>query len=271
MRRVLSFVSMAVLLPGFAASAKAQCWSASAGVDSSATSDMRPSRAQAYEAVLLELEPSLQKVMGVSSKVYMTDTAVVRAGPGDGNVYFGRKFFDTLDTQYKNPKTLELIKNDVVPVGLKLILAHEFAHQFQFRMFKKMNIALKAPTPIDELQADALASYVLGSMFDAKYSHLPEAEKRQKVMDDSGGAIMVVALLGDEFFNDANHHGDQMTRRQVLSAGFEWGWINKFGALAQALTGKEDELYNWSRKVAEDTFKTQINGSTFSVPRKSVF
>lgn len=263
MRKAFVFAFGAILLPALGVSGRAQCWSSNAGPDSSATSNVRPSSGQAYEAILLELESALQKAMGVSSKVYMTDAAVVRAEPRDGNVYFGRKFFDTLDAKYKTKETLELLKGDVVPVGLKLILAHEYAHQFQFRMFKKRNIALKAPTPADELQADLLASYVLGSILDTQYSNLPQAQKVQQVVHESSGALMVVSQLGDLFFNDPNHHGDPMSRAAVLRQGFEAGWINRFGPLAQALSAKEDELYDWSRKVAEDISKNQHNSRVF--------
>lgn len=263
MRKALVFASAVILLTALGGTARAQCWAADAGANSTAKSDMRPSGGKAYEAVLLELEPALQKVMGVSSKVYMTDAPGVRAEPSDGNVYFGRKFFDALDAKYKTKEMLELLKGDVVPVGLKLILAHEYAHQFQFRMFKKKGIALKAPTPADELQADVLASYVLGSLLDAQYSKLPQDKKVQQVLHESGGAMMVVTELGDPFFNDANHHGNPTSRRTVLNQGFSAGWVNHFGPLAEALTAKEDQLYDWSRKVAEDTFKSQHNSRTF--------
>ncbi|MET0621608.1 MAG: hypothetical protein ABW250_01375 [Pyrinomonadaceae bacterium] len=260
MKRVITFTFAILFILALSASAHAQCWSATAGPDSSLTSDVRPSAGKPYEAMLLEFEPTLQKALSVSSKVYMTEATVVRSEPRDGNVYFGRRFFNTLDERYKNKAALELLKGDVVPIGLKLILAHEYAHQFQFRMFKKRNIALTSPTPAVELQADMLASYVLGSLLDAQYSNLPQQEKVQQVLHDSSGAMMVVAELGDEFFNDANHHGDPTSRRTVMTQGFEAGWVNKFGPPA---TAKEDELYDWSLKVAEQTAKNQHNGRVF--------
>jgi hypothetical protein len=253
---IMSFPLLVVLT--LSQSTRAQCWSADAGSNSSAASKVRPTAKDPNESILLELEPTFQTFMAVSSRIYMTESDSARAEPSDGNVYFGSKFFSRLENRYtKDPKVAPLLPPDIIQVGIKLILAHEYAHHFQFRMFKKRHITLTAPTPTIELQADILGAYFLGSILDAKYSGLPEAQKVQRVLHESGGGMMVVTELADPYFNDPDHHGNGGSRRAAIDQGFNAGWRHAFGR-SGAL--KEDELYDWSRSAAEAIFKNQQNG-----------
>jgi hypothetical protein len=207
------------------------------------------------------MEPLLQKGMGVNSKVYIIEEEDVRADPNAGNIYFGKAYFDLLDQKYKS--AIKWAQFDPIPIGIKLILAHEYAHQFQFRMFKKKNVPLTTSTPIDELQADILASYFIGSYLDAQFANLPTPEKIKRVMDLSGGAMMVVSQLGDFYFNDKNHHGNPMTRHDCMHYGFAAGWVNQFGLPTEAMTTREDLIYDWSRKFATESFNNQRNSPNF--------
>jgi hypothetical protein len=255
MRKFLALAFVVILLTTLSGSAYAQCWAINAGPDSSAKSDVRPSSSKPYEAVLLALEPELQKAMGVNSKVFMTEAGVVRSESSDGNVYFGVGFFNILTNKYGQVN--KQLGFDVIPFGLKLIIAHEYAHQFQFRIFQKRKIEMSAPTPTTELQADIIGSYVLGSILDAQYSNLSQDKKVSRIYQESGGARMIVTELGDAFFNDVGHHGSPASRMNAIDQGFSAGMLNKYGPLSQALTAKEDELYDWSFKAADDIFKHQ--------------
>lgn len=261
MSKIHKLIGAIMLLLMLSASIYAQCWSISANNGSSISSDVRPSGNKEYEAILAQMEPALQKGMGVTSKIFLTETQRVYANPVNGNVYFGKKFFDYLDRKYQ--QDIKQIGVNPIPVGLKLIIAHEYAHGFQFRMFKKKKLPLADPTPVDELQADVLASYFLGSSLDTQFSDLPMQDKVKRVMDESGGAIFVVSQLGDQFFNDANHHGDPITRSQCMQFGFSAGWVHQFGVPEVAMTSKEDEVFEWSRKFAAEAYKRQHNGVLF--------
>jgi predicted metalloprotease len=116
---------------------------------------------------------------------------------------------------------------------------------------------MSAPTPTIELQADIIGSYVLGSILDAQYSNSSPDKKASQIYQESGGARMVVTELGDAFFNDADHHGTSASRMNAIDQGFSAGLANKYGPLSRALTAKEDELYDWSFKTADDIFKHQ--------------
>lgn len=261
MRKVLEIVLTATILSAIDICAYAQCWSISANAAPSTASTVHPSGNQSYEAIIVEMEPALQKGMGVRSRVFLTEMQRVYADPVSGNVFFGRKYFDFLDQKYKS--IVKQVGTNPIPLGIKLIIAHEYAHQFQFRMFKKKNIALGAPTVVDELQADILASYFLGSSLRVQFANLPEEEKWNRFADQSGGATLIVAELGDPFFKDASHHGTSMNRRLSIQEGFQRGWENRFGGLETAMTAKEDEVYDWSRKYADAVLKGAPQGVIF--------
>jgi len=249
MKRTFWLTFIITVYLALAGSAYPQCWSVSAGSGSSETSTVPPSRANKYEALLLDLEPVLQKVMGVSSKVYMIDPRDVRADPKTGHVYFGRDYLVFLDDTYQ--PIIAQTHHNPIPPGMKLIVAHEYAHEFQFRMFKKRNIPLTNPSPIDELQADILGSYFMG----ATLQHASIEEQQ----DVYSGATMVLTQLADPFFNDSNHHGNAASRGACIQYGFAAGDKDQFGPLASAMTTNEDKIYDWSRAFAEKTYKNEKN------------
>jgi len=266
MSKNLGVVCVLGILLSLGASVRAQCWSVSAGANSSAKGTIRPSSANRYEAILLEMEPILQKSMGLTSKVYLSEEEGERASAdaATGQIYFGKKIFDYLEGKlgakinYPNPKS------DPIPIGIKFILAHEYAHQFQFLMFKRKKIALAASKPVDELQADILAGYALSSYFYNKFSDLPEQKRVNRVWDEISNAVFVVSNLGDNFFMDKDHHGNSYSRTECLMYGFYAVVKNQFEPRTMMIVSRPDEIYNWSRCLAEETFNNQHNSKFFN-------
>ena len=114
----------------------------------------------------------------------------------DGTILYGYHLFTSLFSQYRN--------------GLPIagVLAHEWAHQAQFR-FGWQNTA--APTVRStELEADAFAGYYMALAKGWAWGYIDSY-------------FHAVASSGDYNFNHRNHHGTPQERLAAARLGFEAG------------------------------------------------
>lgn len=114
------------------------------------------------------------------------------------------------------------------------VMAHEWAHQLQFkeRMFK-----VSAPV-VMELQADCVAGYHLGRFANA-------SEEEIKKFSNS------LFSKGDYAFNDPSHHGTPVSRTEIMTFGYKLG-----AAKNTKLKAAFNQCLNQAESVAGSTLET---------------
>lgn len=133
----------------------------------------------------------------------------------------GRQFI-WLSQQKQNP--------EIYNVGFCFVLAHEYAHQFQF---KHLNVRLAqygiSPKEI-ELQADLLGAYWMGvrcrQHADTMGLNGPDRQTALSAYED---AIAESSFLVGEGWLAPGTHGTKAQRVSVSSHAFQAGWRGRFG------------------------------------------
>lgn len=129
---------------------------------------------------------------------------------------------------------------DLFMLSMGYIMAHEYGHQFQFKLagtdFR--------PGTVAELQADILA---LAGYWAA-----------QRLVDQGFGGHRVprdVILrkaysIGDYAFGNPQHHGTPDQRHHATQVGFDAGEAKQFGNLDTSYGTNARELYQWNLRKA---------------------
>lgn len=128
-------------------------------------------------------------------------------------------------------------------LSLGYVMAHEYGHQFQFRMTRNQ----VDQSPVTELQADILAGYWAGQRLVSQGFGGVEAPRSV--------ILRKAKNIGDYVFGHPNHHGTPDQRERATQAGFDAGEEAKFGNLAASFGRKAQELYDWSRAEAEAIYR----------------
>ncbi len=237
------------------------CWSASASLHNNDTVDAhtrpgesRPETADAYYELITENEKALRQAFGVQSEVYLIPTLWIGTDPGTTKIYLTTKYDDlmnaVLDPDLKKQMAAQgQSAAGFIPNTIRFALAHEYAHQAQFAVYRKNNQAIPPSSPELELQADILAAYSIG--------------QRVQRPDDRSQIVMMASLMGDPFFNDTDHHGDKMTRHRCVAMGIDEGSKNTYGALGGTSGATFEALYDWALITAKDALKRQPKGHNF--------
>jgi hypothetical protein len=125
-------------------------------------------------------------------------------------------------------------------LGVGFLVAHEFAHHFQFRMVSKRLQQLGA-SPQIELQADLLAGYYGGAILKEQWNN--------PLMERVSGATYIHAArtLGDYAFFSPTHHGTPNQRASATQIGFDAGQADKFGKLDDAFGENGRKVFDWSK------------------------
>lgn len=90
------------------------------------------------------------------------------------------------------------------------VMAHEWAHQLQFRE----GVFATHPTVVMELQADCMAGFHLGMFANAS-------------AEDVGRFSKSLYMKGDYAFNDPTHHGTPLARVEMMGYGQRLGAAKK--------------------------------------------
>ena len=121
-----------------------------------------------------------------------------------GTVIFGKQLLSD-----------ELTRNSNGGLAIAGIIAHEFAHIYQYQSeFYQLLKRTQNSNKRVELHADYLAGYYLG------LKRLRNAEIDIKAFLDS------LYLKGDTHFNSPTHHGSPFERKQVMLEGYKVGLTN---------------------------------------------
>lgn len=134
----------------------------------------------------------------------------------DFNLAVGAGMYHQLRTQYGSM------------IGVTVVLAHEWAHQIQFRhgYFQP-----KVPTRTTELEADLIAGFYV-------------AWTRSLSSSDLVQVLDVLHALGDEHYNNASHHGTPPERKFMEL----WGYAMAKNALMAGQMVAWDDLHNEARR-----------------------
>jgi hypothetical protein len=135
----------------------------------------------------------------------------------EGTVVFGKHLLSA-----------ELTKHSWGGIAVAGIMAHEFAHIYQYQTsFYQLLTQSQQTHKLLELHADYLAGYYLG------LKRLRSGEIDIKAFLDS------LYLRGDMDFNSPTHHGTPMQRKQVMLDGYKIGLTNNIDIYQVAAMGME--------------------------------
>ncbi len=134
-----------------------------------------------------------------------------------GTVIFGKQLLSD-----------ELTKRSSGGLAIAGIIAHEFAHIYQYQSgLDRVLGRLQKTNKLIELHADYLAGYYLG------LKRLTNSENDIKVFLDA------LYLRGDTHFNSPTHHGTPFERKQVMLEGYKIGLTNNTDVHQVAEMGME--------------------------------
>jgi hypothetical protein len=263
LKKLLSIGLLSYLLvvaPCFSIPVRAQCYrpgaAGKAASDDITKNAVPANRNDPNEAFLLDEAAVLNSKMGLNAKIYIIPVNNAFATRADRNVYFGRPFIGDLERDLKSR-----LKNDgdlknyrgALRAGLRFVLAHEFAHLYQFAAWDKGVGSYPGTSPPMETQADCLAGLWIG--FDMS-----------KTGADIFGvmtALEAATIIGDEQWTSKDHHGSPFTRRLCAGAGLRRGQVLSFGPLDKAYSEKRAEIYRWSADEAMGILKKDKDQRTF--------
>ncbi len=164
-----------------------------------------------------------------------------------GNVYVGKPLIDYLTAQNGTDPTSN---------GVGFMIAHEYAHQFQFKIWESGHDAQQESVIQNELQADfiaaswygmhdrhalALLRRQIGPSFDREIGVQYEVAKIQQIADQSG------AYLGWT----PHFHGTQQQRDAAVKAGVQYGEDFYKATPDDAYKSYANEIYDASKQSAE--------------------
>jgi hypothetical protein len=181
--------------------------------------------------------------MQVEATIYMIDALNAFAAPGK-DVYLGQ------------PLVNQVVMNHGVEYGFhatSYVLAHEYAHHFQFRMVEALGTE-RPVTPIMELQADILAGYWFGSRLKEQDNMLGPGKQPGEINHILQVARNAAFEVGDFAFSSPDHHGTPDQRHAAVVAGSSAGFSEKFGLSDKAYSSNERSIYSWSLAKAREIF-----------------
>jgi hypothetical protein len=203
-----------------------------------------PNSQNSVEAFLLAETERLNSAMGQNARLFMVPDANAYANPEDMNVYFGRALIAQLQGKLGGQNT---------QAAVRIVLAHEFAHLFQFTLWKSGRAQAPSSTPSAETQADTIAGMWVG--FDMAG---PGA--------DINGVIAAqdtAAAVGDVQWTSPDHHGHPLTRRTCMLDGLQAGQTQRVGSRTSAYKQRAAEIYTWSAQVAAQALSRDKNPRVF--------
>ncbi|MGH9611703.1 MAG: hypothetical protein ACRD4P_01335, partial [Bryobacteraceae bacterium] len=133
--------------------------------------------------------------------------------------------------------------------ALAYIAAHEYGHQFQFRM----TLGQIPGGPAAELQADAIAGYWIGMRLREQVEEgLSEQEARKIISLDERAAYDI----GDYLFDSPDHHGTPGQRHAAVAEGIKSGYERRVGAIFQSITSA-NRLYGETQTIVSRLMEHQ--------------
>jgi hypothetical protein len=184
---------------------------------------------------LLE-EQEWQRRLKVTAKLYVIPADNAYAEPS-GNVLLGQQLAD----RYVNSKGEAYAFQ-----ALGYIAAHEYGHQFQFRMSNRPVPA----GPKSELQADVIAGYWIGMRLAEQVSAGASPEEAYGIMSQDEDAARDI---GDYLFGSPEHHGTPRQRHSAVNEGIKAGYARRLGSDFRTLSDAT-RLYKETQVIVDQLF-----------------
>jgi len=194
-------------------------------------------------ARLLAEERLWKSRMGVRASIYLIDVENAFAEP-NGQVYLGQPLINRM---------LQMRGLEYAFQGGGFIVAHEYGHQFQFRIAKEHDLTL-GPGPVVELQADTLAGYWVGMRLREQKEGLEAIGQGYEIDRIYRIALQAAYDVGDFAFNHPSHHGTPNQRYEATKKGFEAGFRAKFGDPDDVFSSNGDKIFDWSENLAKTIY-----------------
>lgn len=206
-------------------------------------------RGDAINEGLISMADNLKGWFGVDADLYYTPRINNAFADGSSNiVVIGEGVLR--EAQSNSP--------GAVIVAMSFVMAHEYAHHFEFRMWDEIeDLDLNGMSvPVVELQADVLAGYIAGRESKGQVTEprrnplgLSEADfLRRNWQAYSAHA----GTLGDFLFSDKNHHGTPQQRSKALTVGWQAGTKKASELEEDGEIG--EKMYKWSYDEARKIF-----------------
>jgi len=140
--------------------------------------------------------------------------------------------------------------SEIYGIGFGFVLAHEYAHQFQFKHLRFAVQDYQRDSRKIELQADLLGAYWMGvrtkQFIDER--RLDEGTARRVAAD----AITEASFSVGEGWLAAHSHGTKAQRVAIASKGFQAGFRARFGEDLSKFK-PEGEGFKWMNELVADT------------------
>jgi GMP synthase-like glutamine amidotransferase len=207
---LFSLVFSTALLP-FQHYRSSGCFSATGDSETSGPSVRLQPSSEFNQRLLLE-EAEWQRRLQVTAELFVIPADNAYAEPG-GNVLLGQQLADQYVSKHDAAYAFQ---------ALGYIAAHEYGHQFQFRMTS----GKIAGGPATELQADAIAGYWIGMRLREQVDQGLSGEEAKAVISIDEKAAFDI---GDYLFGSPSHHGTPAQRHAAVRQGIKSGYAHQFG------------------------------------------
>ena len=224
-------LTLTASLPGFQYHQPWSCFSSEAGADQRELAVRLQPTTVPNRRLLLE-EKEWQRRLKVDAEIYVIPANNSFAVPS-GNVLLGQQLANRYLAGHDVSYALQ---------ALAYIAAHEYGHQFQFRM----TFGQIPGGPAAELQADAIAGYWIGMRLREQVEDgLSEQEARKIILLDQGAAYDI----GDYLFDsNPKHHGTPPQRHAAVAEGIKSGYERRVGAIFQSIPSA-NRLYKETQRI----------------------
>jgi len=205
-----------------------------------------PIAASAANQPIVDEATALQSAFNVSLPLYEspnTDDFSDKLG----NVYIGKPVVDYLESQNGS---------DITANGVGLLVAHEYAHQFQFKIWASGHDRQPSSIKVVELQADFIAGAWLGinnrQILAALRRQVGPSFDRQIGIDDLTDKNTHAAEEAYNFLGwTPALHGTIEQRTAAIKAGIQYGEDFYAGLPSIAFIGSANQIYDDSKSAVE--------------------
>lgn len=223
-------LTLAVSLLGFQYHPPWSCFPAQTGANSVQLAVRLEPTSAPNQRLLLE-EKEWKRRLGVDSEIFVIPADNAYAVPS-GHVLLGQQWANRYVSEHGADYALQ---------ALAYVAAHEYGHQFQFRVTNG-----QVPGgPATELQADAIAGYWIGMRLREQVEGgISEQEAQRIISLDERAAYDI----GDYLFGKPEHHGTPGQRHAAVAEGIKSGYQRRVGAIFQSISSA-NRLYNETQNI----------------------
>lgn len=209
-KTISSALAVAAVAASLHSSQRTGCFAAAGGGVSTGAATRLIASSEFNRRFLLE-EQEWQQRLSVRARIFVVQADNAFAEPA-GRVLVGQQLADRYLRRSGTAYAFQ---------ALGYVIAHEFGHQFQFRMADNLR-----PGARTELQADAIAGYWIGMRLREQVGQGASETEASQIARIARNAAFDI---GDYVFDSPYHHGTPVQRHEAVSQGMRLGYRARFG------------------------------------------